>query len=170
MSTVNVTDSSFSDSVLNSDKPVLVDFWAEWCGPCKAITPVLEEIAQSMGERVTVQRSILTRTRRRRSNMVSGDPTLILFKDGQVAATKMGAIPKHSLNNGWTKRSDRGSLITLEEMGAFEARLYSSDDNAPARIAKPTVRFLGLCCWPLRYLSGTALYAMNDGEVVPGRI
>ena len=98
MSTVNVTDSSFSDSVLNSDKPVLVDFWAEWCGPCKAITPVLEEIAQSMGERVTVAKiNIDENPQTPQQYGVRGIPTLILFKDGQVAATKMGAMPKAQL-------------------------------------------------------------------------
>jgi thioredoxin 1 len=98
MSTVNVTDSSFSDSVLNSDKPVLVDFWAEWCGPCKAITPVLEEIAQSMGERITVAKiNIDENPQTPQQYGVRGIPTLILFKDGQVAATKMGAMPKAQL-------------------------------------------------------------------------
>ena len=98
MSTVNVTDSSFSDSVLNSDKPVLVDFWAEWCGPCKAITPVLEEIAESMGERITVAKiNIDENPQTPQQYGVRGIPTLILFKDGQVAATKMGAMPKAQL-------------------------------------------------------------------------
>ena len=98
MSTVNVTDSSFSNSVLNSDKPVLVDFWAEWCGPCKAITPVLEEIAQSMGERITVAKiNIDENPQTPQQYGVRGLPTLILFKDGQVAATKMGAMPKAQL-------------------------------------------------------------------------
>ena len=54
MSTIKVTDASFSDDVLNADKPVLVDFWAEWCGPCKAIAPALEDIAQNLGDRVKV--------------------------------------------------------------------------------------------------------------------
>ncbi|MEQ8333536.1 thioredoxin TrxA [Nisaea sp.] len=98
MSTVNVTDSSFSDSVLNSDKPVLVDFWAEWCGPCKAIAPALEEMAQSMGDRVTVAKiNIDENPQTPQQYGVRGIPTLILFKDGQVAATKMGAMPKAQL-------------------------------------------------------------------------
>lgn len=98
MSTVTVTDSSFSDSVLNSDKPVLVDFWAEWCGPCKAIAPALEEMAQSMGERVTVVKiNIDENPQTPQQYGVRGIPTLILFKDGQVAATKMGALPKAQL-------------------------------------------------------------------------
>ncbi len=98
MSTVTVTDSSFSDSVLNSDKPVLVDFWAEWCGPCKAIAPALEEMAQSMGERVTVAKiNIDENPQTPQQYGVRGIPTLILFKDGQVAATKMGAMPKAQL-------------------------------------------------------------------------
>ena len=98
MSTVTVTDSSFSDSVLNSDKPVLVDFWAEWCGPCKAIAPALEEMAQSMGDRVTVAKiNIDENPQTPQQYGVRGIPTLILFKDGQVAATKMGAMPKAQL-------------------------------------------------------------------------
>tara|TARA_R110002110_G_scaffold351465_1_gene561480 strand:- start:186 stop:506 length:321 start_codon:yes stop_codon:yes gene_type:complete len=98
MSTVTVTDSSFSDSVLNSDKPVLVDFWAEWCGPCKAIAPALEEMAQTMGERVTVAKiNIDENPQTPQQYGVRGIPTLILFKDGQVAATKMGAMPKAQL-------------------------------------------------------------------------
>lgn len=98
MSTIAVTDSSFSDSVLNSDKPVLVDFWAEWCGPCKAIAPALEEMAQSMGDRVTVAKiNIDENPQTPQQYGVRGIPTLILFKDGQVAATKMGAMPKAQL-------------------------------------------------------------------------
>ena len=98
MSTVTVTDSSFSDSVLNSDKPVLVDFWAEWCGPCKAIAPALEEMAQSMGDKVTVAKiNIDENPQTPQQYGVRGIPTLILFKDGQVAATKMGAMPKAQL-------------------------------------------------------------------------
>ena len=98
MSTVMVTDSSFSDSVLNSDKPVLVDFWAEWCGPCKAIAPALEEMAQSMGDRVTVAKvNIDEYPQIAQQYGVRGIPTLILFKEGQVAATKMGAMPKAQL-------------------------------------------------------------------------
>ncbi|UUX51379.1 thioredoxin TrxA [Nisaea acidiphila] len=98
MSTIAVTDTSFSDSVLNSDKPVLVDFWAEWCGPCKAIAPALEEMAQSMGDKVTVAKiNIDENPQTPQQYGVRGIPTLILFKDGQVAATKMGAMPKAQL-------------------------------------------------------------------------
>ena len=98
MSTVKVTDSSFSASVLNSDKPVLVDFWAEWCGPCKAIAPALEEMAQSMGDRVTVAKiNIDENPQIPQQYGVRGIPTLMLFKEGQVAATKMGAMPKAQL-------------------------------------------------------------------------
>jgi thioredoxin 1 len=98
MATTKTSDASFEADVLKSGRPVLVDFWAEWCGPCKMIAPALEEIAQQMGEQVTVAKlNIDENPNTPRKYGVRGIPTLMLFKDGQVAATKVGAAPKNKL-------------------------------------------------------------------------
>ena len=98
MSTIKVTDESFSDDVLNADKPVLVDFWAEWCGPCKAIAPALEDIAQTLGDRVKVVKINIDDNPSTPSTYnVKGIPMLMLFNDGEVAASKMGALPPQKL-------------------------------------------------------------------------
>ncbi len=93
-----VTDQSFDADVLKSSNPVLVDFWAEWCGPCKQVAPVLEELAVEVAEKVTVAKLNIDEKPMTPSKYgVRGIPTLILFKDGQVAATKIGALPKAKL-------------------------------------------------------------------------
>ena len=101
MPTKAITDSSFSADVLNADGPVLVDFWAEWCGPCKMIGPSLEEIADELGDRVTIAKINIDDNPDAPSRYgVRGIPTMILFKNGQPAATKVGAAPKSQLK-GW---------------------------------------------------------------------
>ena len=101
MPTKAITDSSFTSDVLDSDKPVLVDFWAEWCGPCKMIGPSLEEIADELGEQVTIAKINIDENPDAPSKYgVRGIPTMILFKNGQPAATKVGAAPKSALK-GW---------------------------------------------------------------------
>ncbi|HYM31414.1 MAG TPA: thioredoxin TrxA [Candidatus Cybelea sp.] len=95
MTTTKVTDASFESDVLKSKGPVLVDFWAEWCGPCKQIAPSLEQIAGEMTGKVTVAKINIDENPATPTRYgVRGIPTLILFKDGQVAATKVGALPK----------------------------------------------------------------------------
>jgi thioredoxin 1 len=101
MPTKAITDSSFEADVLKADKPVLVDFWAEWCGPCKMIGPSLEEIADELGEKVTIAKINIDDNPDAPSQYgVRGIPTMILFKNGQPAATKVGAAPKSALK-GW---------------------------------------------------------------------
>jgi thioredoxin 1 len=98
MQTRKVTDDSFESDVLKSNVPVLVDFWAEWCGPCKAIAPALEDLAKDMAGKLTVAKINIDENPGTPSNYrVRGIPTLILFKDGQVAATKIGSLPKSKL-------------------------------------------------------------------------
>ncbi|HEX6841031.1 MAG TPA: thioredoxin TrxA [Stellaceae bacterium] len=98
MSTSKVTDTSFDADVLRATGPVLVDFWAEWCGPCKAIAPFLEELASDMKGKVTIAKiNIDENPQTPMKYGVRGIPTLILFKNGPVAATKIGALPKTKL-------------------------------------------------------------------------
>ena len=98
MATKTVTDQSFQSDVLGASKPVLVDFWAEWCGPCRMIAPALEEISNELGERVEVVKlNIDDNPDAPAKYGVRGIPTMILFKDGQPAATKVGAAPKGQL-------------------------------------------------------------------------
>jgi thioredoxin 1 len=95
---IEVTDASFDADVLNAEGPVLVDFWAEWCGPCKQISPALEEMATEMGGKITIAKVNIDDNPDIPSKYgVRGIPTLILFKSGEVAATKVGAAPKSQL-------------------------------------------------------------------------
>ena len=95
---IEVTDASFDADVLNAEGPVLVDFWAEWCGPCKQISPALEEMAIEMGGKVTIAKVNIDDNPSIPSKYgVRGIPTLILFKGGEVAATKVGVAPKSQL-------------------------------------------------------------------------
>ncbi|MGK6320420.1 thioredoxin TrxA [Sphingomonas sp. DT-204] len=95
MATKAITDDSFQSDVLNAEGAVLVDFWAEWCGPCKMIGPSLEELSDELGEQVTITKlNIDENPETPGSYGVRGIPTMILFKNGQPVATKVGAEPK----------------------------------------------------------------------------
>ena len=94
---VALTDDSF-ESVTSGDKPVLVDFWAEWCGPCKMIAPILDEVAEEMSDSVTIAKLNIDQNPNTPPKFgVRGIPTLLLFKNGAVAATKVGALSKTQL-------------------------------------------------------------------------
>ena len=98
--TKTVTDASFLSDVLAADGPVLVDFWAEWCGPCRMIGPALEEISDEMGGKVTIAKLNIDENPDAPAKYgVRGIPTMILFKGGEPAATKVGAAPKSALQN-----------------------------------------------------------------------
>jgi|SRR5579871_1437975 len=100
MATKAVTDATFEEEVLKSDKPVLVDFWADWCGPCKMIGPALEEISEELeGEVEIVKMDIMANTEVPGQIGVKSIPLLVLFKDGQPAAQKLGAAPKSQLKS-----------------------------------------------------------------------
>lgn len=99
MTTVKVTDDSFQSDVLGSDVPVVVDYWAEWCGPCRQIAPALDEIAGELKNlkiaKINIDENPSTPTK----YGVRGIPTLMLFKGGEVVATKVGAVPKSQIQS-----------------------------------------------------------------------
>ncbi len=95
---IAVTDSSFSDEVLNADTPVVVDFWAEWCGPCKAIAPLVDELAEEYAGKVKFAKLDVDSNPRTAINYgIRGIPALLIFDSGQVAGQIVGALPKSSL-------------------------------------------------------------------------
>ena len=98
MATKAITDESFEGDVLKADGPVLVDFWAEWCGPCKMIGPALEEISDEMGDQVTIAKLNIDDSPDSPAKYgVRGIPTMILFNNGEAVETKVGAAPKSQL-------------------------------------------------------------------------
>ncbi len=98
MATKAISDDSFQSDVLQADKPVLVDFWAEWCGPCKMIGPALEEISDEMSDQVTIAKLNIDDHPEPPGRLgVRGIPTMMLFKGGELVATKVGAAPKSQL-------------------------------------------------------------------------
>ena len=95
----HVSEADFEAEVLNSDVPVLVDYWAEWCGPCKMIAPVLEQIAEEYGDRIKIAKMDVDANQQTPMKYgVRGIPTLMIFKGGNVEATKVGAVSKSQLS------------------------------------------------------------------------
>ena len=100
-----VSDASFENDVLKASGPVLVDFWAEWCGPCKMIAPILDELVQEMGDTLSIAKvNIDENPVTPQQYGVRGIPTLLLFRDGELVATKVGAITKGQLKD-WVNGS-----------------------------------------------------------------
>lgn len=95
---VQLSENNFEEEVLNGDQPVLVDYWADWCGPCKTVEPIVEELAEEYGDRLKVGKVNVDESSTIPARYgVRGIPTLMLFKDGQVQATKTGATTKAQL-------------------------------------------------------------------------
>ena len=100
MASIKVTDENFETEVIKSQKPVIVDFWAEWCGPCKMIGPILEEISEEMSDKITIAKHNIDEEPNTPTKYgIRGIPTMLLFKDNELKATKVGATTKSDLKS-----------------------------------------------------------------------
>ena len=100
MATVKVTDETFEAEVVKGSKPVVVDFWAEWCGPCKMIGPILEELSDELSEKIIIEKHNIDEEPNTPTKFgVRGIPTMLLFKDGELKSTKVGATTKSNLKS-----------------------------------------------------------------------
>ena len=105
MATVKVTDENFDSEVIKSSKPIVVDFWAEWCGPCKQVGPILEEISNEMSNEVSIAKHNIDDHPNQASKYgIRGIPTMLLFKNGELKATKVGATTKSNIVS-WIKEN-----------------------------------------------------------------
>ena len=105
MATLNVTDENFENEVIKSSKPTIVDFWAEWCGPCKMVGPILNEISIEMTSEVTIAKHNIDEQPNTPTKYgVRGIPTMLFFKDGELKSTKVGATPKSDIVS-WIKEN-----------------------------------------------------------------
>ena len=105
MTTLKVTDENFDTEVIKSSKPIVVDFWAEWCGPCKMVWPILEEISDEMANDVSIAKHNIDEEPNTPSKYgIRGIPTMLLFKDGELKSTKVGATPKSDIVS-WIKEN-----------------------------------------------------------------
>ncbi len=134
MSPIKVSDASFQTDVLNSKTPVVVDFWAEWCGPCRMIAPALEELAAELESKVTVVKINIDENPNTPTKYgVRGVPTLMIFQQGQVAATKVGALPKSKIKE-WIE----GSIDIRFQADAWKRVAFSRAADAwSARESEP---------------------------------
>lgn len=103
--TKEINDSIFEEEVTNSTKPVLVDFWAQWCGPCRMLTPVIDQLAEEMQDQIKIVKMNIDTSPNTPSSLgVRSIPTMMIFKNGQSIATKVGALPKNSIKE-WIESS-----------------------------------------------------------------